>query len=489
MTPKNTFILILAVNLLVGCGRKPSYSGLQAPAQSGPESVLTNQGHNSGNEPTATEGTNSSGGGTGIDGKVFESYSVNPTSLPAYTKFIKPLLENIKRSSYNFIQYENIFKSKPFYIAPVALKKLGKDDLGVSFFKSDTQQIARQSLKEIWIDKDIFDSMEEKDQAELLVHEFIMSMYFYKFISFEEICKVSSYVGGIWGEKHEECTEETVNFFDTKMPAERPRSLNQADNENIRYVTDWLLKNAKSQISELDFVKILNFKNFDKLLFNPRTYEPERKSPEDIPTSVKDLLTAINATKLTNQMPDTCIVSPDGDEVPCMIEFSETTIKNLGRDLPALLITVKSKDTVIATAIMKVSEEAFGRLGTESLKLDGDFDEDGKPIYSIWITDWRSKINVGDRVYNGKIIFRKSEENNRQLTIESLVFKTGVISSVNKGSSPPCNAITPKNKSLENGFVMYKNGTKLSEKLWADQKDMFTNELPQRIHCDSSNVD
>lgn len=489
MTPKNTFIFILAVNLLVGCGQKPSYSGLQATPKNSPESVLTNQGNNSGNSTTTTEGTNSSGGGTGVDGKVFESYSVDPTSLPAYTKFVRPLLENIKRSSYNFIQYENIFKSKPYYIAPVALKKLGKDDLGVSFLKFDTQQIARQSLKEIWIDKGIFDSMEEKDQAELLVHEFIMSMYFYKFISFKELCKVSSYVGGIWGEKHEECTEEKVYFFDTKMPAENPRSLNQEDNENIRYVTNWLLKNAKNQISELDFVKILNLKKFDKRFFNPRTYEPERQSPEDVPTSAKDLLTAINASKLTNQMPDTCLVSPDGGEVPCMVEFSETTIKNLGRDLPALLITVKSKESIIASAIMKVSEQSFGSIGTESLKLDGDFDEDGKPIYSIWITDWRSKISVGDRMYNGEIIFRKSEENNRQLTIESLVFQMGVISSVNKVSNPSCIAITPKNKSLENGFVMYKNGTKLSEKLWADQKDMFTNELPQRIYCDSSNID
>jgi len=489
MTPKNMIILIFTVNLLIGCSRKTPYSGSQAPTESNIDSVLTNQGNNSGSPIATSEGTNSSGGGTGVDGRVFESYSVNPASLPAYAKFIKPLLKNIKRSGYNFIQYENIFKSKPFYIAPVALKKLSKDDLGVSFLKSDTQQIARQSLKEIWIDKEIFDTMAEKDQAELLVHEFIMSMYFFKFISFKEMCKVSSYAGGIWGDKHEECSEETVQIVDTKMPAENARTLNQEDNENIRYVTDWLLKNAKNPISELDFVKILNFKNFDKRFFNPRTYEPERKSPEDIPISVKDLLSAINASALTNQMPDTCLAHPDAEEVPCKVEFNEATIKHFDRSLSALSITVKSKDTIIASAIMKVSEQAFDRSGTESLKLDGNFDENGTSIYSIWITDWRSKINVGDRMYNGELIFRKSEENNRQLTLDSLTFKMGIISSIDKNSNPSCNAITPKNNSIENGFVMYKKGSKLSESLWSNQKDMFTNELPQRIHCDSSNVD
>ena len=45
---------------------------------------------------SATDGTFEAGGATGIDRRVFESYIVNPKTLPAYQAFVEPLLQNIR---------------------------------------------------------------------------------------------------------------------------------------------------------------------------------------------------------------------------------------------------------------------------------------------------------------------------------------------------------------------------------------------------------
>ena len=197
--------------------------------------------------PTTANGTSDSGGGTGIDGKVFESYIVDPTQLPAYKQYLDSLLKNIKSETSDGSRYDAIFKIKTWYIAPVELDKISKDVLGISFLKSDTQQIARQTTKEVWIDKSIFEKMNPKEQSELLLHELVMNMYFFKFMTISEVCKMSIMTAG---EKNSEGCLRNGVILDKAIPPEKTHPLTDQDNENIRFVTGWLLQNTTKPIPE-----------------------------------------------------------------------------------------------------------------------------------------------------------------------------------------------------------------------------------------------
>ena len=209
-----TTLAMIGVNLLVSCAQKgngPSSTG----ANGSP--IVTPQGGSPG-PGTKANGTSDSGGGTGMNGKVFESYIVDPTQLPAYKQHLEVLLANIKSEKPDEpADYDKIFKIKTWYVAPIELDKISKDVLGVSFIKSDTQQIARQTSKEVWIDKRAYDAMNSQDQAKLLLHELVMNIYFFKFMTMTEMCRVSVMV---MGEKNDDGCVQSTDRLDKAMPPE-----------------------------------------------------------------------------------------------------------------------------------------------------------------------------------------------------------------------------------------------------------------------------
>ncbi|MCB0411296.1 MAG: hypothetical protein KDD22_02150, partial [Bdellovibrionales bacterium] len=283
----------------VGCKRN------QRNSLNGTSSGERGTSDTGGTGPSAP-GTSDSGGGTGVDGKVFESYAINPLELDAYKTHLKPLFDNLqypdKESSEPGLHA--IFMMKTWYVAPVELNRIQKDILGISFVQSETQQIARQTSDEIWIDKKIFDQMNSKDQADLLLHEYMMNLYMMKFMTWEEICNKSAKFIKPDDENNGCQTSTNKKFLEKFLKPEEHRQLNDQDNQNIRSATAWFWKNAIKPLKTKDFYKLLFASGFDKRFFNPVNAFPEENLPVEI--SKQTFLSALEAGKYTGKGPGFC---------------------------------------------------------------------------------------------------------------------------------------------------------------------------------------
>jgi hypothetical protein len=414
-------IAAFTVNFLVACTPKDGTSHARVMPVAG-------QNQPAKNAPLA-DGTSDSGGGTGIDKKVFESYIIDPTELPAFQKFVKPLLQNIKASDpKNPNKYDRIFKMKTWYLAPVELDKIKNNLLGVSFIKSETQQIARQTMKEVWIDKRIFEKMTMQDQAELLIHEFVMGQYFLRFMSIKDLCKISIMLEG---EKNNQGCLKVPDFIEKSMPPEKPRQLTEEDNENIRFVTGWFLQHAQNPIAEEDYVRILFYKGFDKRFFNPASHAKQKDKPSDLKMTYKTLLETINAAKLTGFMPEICTDSSGNTSESCKVEVTEKNLKYKNFLVPGISLKITSS-----------KGEAFGALNSiigDQFSLPASQDRNGNTYYILTLTDWHETMIVGNHVFTGFLLFRQPEVLGQQeLILESIVLRQGVITSIDKKRDPIC---------------------------------------------------
>ncbi len=437
-----------AVNLLVSCDQR----GKDHPAAS-------------------SSGTSDSGGGTGIDGKVFESYIVNPANLPAF-KYLKPLLENIKSENSGIpSDYTKIFKLKTWYIAPVELEKIGKETLGISFIKSSTQQIARQTTRAVWIDKKIYDIMEPQAQADLLLHEIVMNMYFFKFESIAEVCRNLMTVES----KNSDSCPHASDLFDRAMPAEAMRPLNDQDNENIRFVTGWILQNAQQPILEKDFVRILFSKGFDKRLFNPENYGA-KDAPPALKISGQEIFGAIKGTEVTGNNPDFCFGLTNNRMKYCRVEIEEVS-------KAFKFLTLAGYNLRIILQGEAPINIFFYAPGETSLSASRD--EEGSVIYSLPLADWKEKVQINERLYSGFLLFRKSSlASQAGLLLDSLVIKPGIVVSIDKKRDPVCLVNAPKVNSLwDDAIVIRQKDSKLTS---IQQTYLAT---PPFAACAESNVD
>lgn len=424
-------LTLTGVNLLVACTQKgggamaPAIVGGQPPSSPSAGGATPNLG---------AEGTSTSGGGTGLDGKVFESYIVTPSDLPAYTQYLKPLFENLKaEKTGGETHFDIIFKIKTWYIAPIELDKISKDLLGVSFIKSNTQQIARQTMKEVWIDKRVYDGMSLYNQSELLMHEFVMSLYLMKFIKMSDFCKISSTIGN--GKNNDSCAHHQSDLLDKAMPSEEAHPLDDQDNANIRFVTGWLMQNAKKPIVETDFVRVLFNKGFDRRLFNPSHYG-EREKLVDLKVSGKELYRAIRGAQLTGRMPSQCLGLTSRKSKACKVEVEEKLINFKNFRVPGYNLSVTIQDEALVNIFFFLGEEVL---------LGASEDGDGGYIYTHIFTDYREEIKIGDRLYSAIILFRKeSPASQSGLSIESITLKPGVVVSIDKKRDPICLVSAPR---------------------------------------------
>ncbi|MGZ6441767.1 MAG: hypothetical protein ACXWRU_17035 [Pseudobdellovibrionaceae bacterium] len=446
-----SILLIFAVNLLVSCTQNKG--GLAArPIEGNPNLTSGPTGPTLGSPQEQAQGTSDSGGGTGVEGKVFESYIMDPTKLPAYVNIVKPLLDNILPSDPNKPgKYVSYFKMKTWYLAPVELNKIKKDILGVSFLKSETQQIARQSMKEVWIDKRIFDTMSERDQAELLIHEFVMSQYLIRFTSLKELCQLSVL---ILGEKENGGCINIPDFINKSMPPEKPRVLNNEDNENIRYVTGWLLENAQKPLPELDYVKVLFNKGFDKRFFNPRNYQLKSEKAPDLKISKKQLLEAIRTTQLGGYLPEICSDLVEASR-PCKLNIQEASVDYDKYSLTGLSLQLNIGADKVAELTSMVPDEQ---------ELTVNLDSNGKVYYALTLTDWRKSIKVGDSFFMAIILFTESEkskqDSQKQLMIESIILRPGIVTSIDKDQNPICQVVVPKvKKPFDDGIIVHQEAS------------------------------
>ena len=130
-----------------------------------------------------TQGTVSGGGGNGCDGKAFEAYAKNITTLDEYKLFIRPLLRRMSEESADPLVTYMIWaaEEKAWYFAPCELDKLSSAQVGVD---GDSDQLARhrehgiqiyaiEDSKNVKNAKTYFQK-KMKAKAALLLHEMVM---------------------------------------------------------------------------------------------------------------------------------------------------------------------------------------------------------------------------------------------------------------------------------------------------------------------------
>ncbi len=172
---KRQFVpLILSCFLLISCqGNNPAMS----------KSTATNA--TSSHEDMG--GTDSTGGGNGVNGKPLDFYIERDIeNKPYYVDHILPLMKDIypvfPRLAADFY---HLTHQRDWYFVPIKLKEISRKILG-TYGKTD--QLALQDLNKIWIDSNQFDQMDENSQATLVIHEIVMGIRLMKYKNKQDHC-------------------------------------------------------------------------------------------------------------------------------------------------------------------------------------------------------------------------------------------------------------------------------------------------------------
>lgn len=352
-----------------------------------------------------------------------------------------------------------LHKVKTWYLAPVDLENIKRDVLGISFVNSKTQQIARQSLSAIWIDSRIFNKMDERSQADLLIHELIMSLYFFRFESIENLCMKSALINN---EDESKCHESIVNQFKYMAP-EKVRPLTDEDNENIRSATAWLIQNSKNPITLFDFFKTLYQYNFDKRLFNPEALNPANKEANkinSIKVTQKELNDIINASQLGGSIPSICTDPNSDSNQSCKVTFSKSTFPvqkyytnnksdpnyNFEYESITMKIFLENKEPI--TLIGGIGND----IEIESTRLNPS-----EVVHRLVFRSYSFKNKVGDPTYIAMVMLKKDLNSfSNKFLISSISVTKGIITSIDKTRDPVCLTTGPQNsKPFDKGFIVH----------------------------------
>ena len=416
-------LAIACSSIFVGCDKnRPS----SAQNQIQPEMEPQSPGPTTDPKGLSRRGTGDSGGGNGVDGLVFESYTVDPSKLPAYTKYLKPFFDRLNSTNPKGSGFEKALKFRTWYLAPIELEKIDDGVLGISFSKSNTQQLAIQTQKEIWINKVYFEKMDEKSQAELILHEMIMSLYFLKHMKMTDFCKLTLMIDPhSLGDDVTWCSNADMDEF---YPAIPWKPLDGKDYQNIRSMTSWVISHLDQKISEKTFFQTLRYYNFDKRIFsNPDGNDSEETSSQEktIELSSKDLLNLLGAAQKAHQLPTECQAKKLKDTQSCFLKFSEVQIPFVYNGY-----SVQQKGLQLELGLENGQKHKFVFFVGESVSLTPFQNSDRKKIYSmVLIQTFGDKDLVGKEAVSGQIYFEGSAAEHLPLKVHSIWLKSGVISS------------------------------------------------------------
>lgn len=300
-------------------------SSQQKPVGSAPATVLT-------------DGTGDGGGGNGAGGRVYDAYTVDPTQLDAFKKHLAPLFKESPETAAgkNSWNWKAFFKLKVWYVAPVKLKPLAKESLGLSFTDDNTQQLAIQTPKAIWIDSGYFEKMNSEDQAQLILHEFVMSIYFLKFKKMSELCEVGQKVSGI------KSSTPCSTLMDELFPPTPEAPLKPDDNDNIRNMTGWLWRHREAfGQDDVSLQFLLN--GFDQRIFsNFINSSKHEDTPEPGPASI--LTDLLEEALLLNRGPTECLGVDLKDKADCSMTLEASKISYGPNSLEGRRIQIQLAD-------------------------------------------------------------------------------------------------------------------------------------------------
>ncbi len=161
--------------------------------------------HGSSDSPAARSasqtGGGSDGGGNTYQGKPLESYAQDVTKLKAFQIAIAPLLLDLEKKHLNRPPEDlrdsldvlrnlllSAFTQKMWLFVPGPLKSIPQELLNSAV---QTDQAILQGFDRVWIDKNIWDTMNPEDQSTLLVHESLMGLKILHFASDYRLLKAA----------------------------------------------------------------------------------------------------------------------------------------------------------------------------------------------------------------------------------------------------------------------------------------------------------
>lgn len=436
----------------------------------------------------AALGTQDTGGGNGLAaGKIYEAYIIDVTTLPAY-KYVKPIFEKLdsEESRKEGKGFESILKVKTWYLAPVSLKPLSKDAIGFSISEGENVQYAVQTKDKVVIDKNRFDKMSIKEQARLITHEMVMTMYLVKYMTFQEIQEAACRSGLCSAEDESYASGNWKEYIDIVYKPLPYKALSVNDYEHIRSVTGWLFNNAaKTEVTREQIYRLLLAHNFDKRIFTLQAGDSGEKKELRVTNSQEFLLKVTRRAQALGTMPDRCVGLKTGIKFPCKVtmEKAEDHIYTI----PFLMTTPGFKVSILSDKVNRTLYGNYGTTMTNEVASNSTYD------FMIFADHLPEACLVGERVDQAVALLSTQENvmgasfdvNRAPWDYEAIIFQPKVITGEFEpadDSSLNITQGTPKVTSLENDtIVAYSDDVKLEQTRAFSTS--FMNGVPGNAYC------
>ena len=275
-------------------------------------------------------GTVDGAGGNGTAGRMFESYIVTPTLLPAFEKHITPKLETLSKINTGMDILKIGYLAKNWFLAPVQLRTIPSSVLGVTPIEGGLQQFAWQTEGEIWFDRHFFFSLDtnvpeqqqqedmEQRQAAGIMHELVLAAYLLRSTPMTELCRISAEVMLKNG-----CGDLDPAVIDEMFPPlTTKKELTREDYWNVRRITHFLLSADLSKLSaaELEIKFLTN--GFDPRFFKSSDSLSKQRKQEDYQLiSIAELKKSLQYAVLGKRLPRACDLFELQKKMNCSVDI------------------------------------------------------------------------------------------------------------------------------------------------------------------------
>lgn len=390
-------LILAALTLLSACRKDQDRLG---PAASRPGAGTQGNRPNGGGIKNS-DGTSDPGGGTGLQGRAFESYIRDPKSMRGFHQYLKPIFdqydkvdkeEEAKRPPAERSQDDggtliDMFAVKKWFLLPMKLDCVNKDVIGLTFAGSEIDVLACQTKGEVWIDESKTRASNDRDFAKLLLHEFVVQIYTMRFQKMSEIMRAFEEVLG----KKMDFSGMTAEQIDVAFPAEPIRKLGPEDYEIIRRATDWLFEKGASA-TYAQFHHMLDGKVWDKRFSNE---DDKNELPKIEHVKTQDVLDILAANDSAGIKVDECRAAK-GKFSDCSLSVNiqkmqiPTTQNSLTYYFPM--------DVLTFTITSPGGSVSLKQLGSEDMSLSTSVDNGKKYYEAGFFTGSLAGKKVGDRL-------------------------------------------------------------------------------------------
>lgn len=309
---------------------------------------------------TGARGTGDSGGGNGLKGAFLEAYAFEPWERTDFLNHMTPILTHLREIEPEGQTIGTLMiasKAKRWYLVDASFDRLTNEQIGLGFMQDPTQQLARQSEKEIWFDKRKFEAKPDaalgiancQDPATRdacigrartmgLMHEMLMSAYMMQFMSLDELCK--QYSPGT------DCST-LVTLNSPEWAAKPKRVLNESDYANIRAMTVYIVDQAIHAANASDLRGEFRKYGFDTRLLRDHIEQGLATGGSNERNSIEldraDFIKALTQATTLGRTPSTCRVARGGNSFfeSCPTKFN--LIEADGKTNLEVVIEVPSK--------------------------------------------------------------------------------------------------------------------------------------------------